>query len=34
MTQPTVQFLFDFGSPIAYLCHMLIPQIETRGSRG
>ena len=25
-----VQFLFDFGSPNAYLSHKLIPQIETR----
>ena len=27
---PTVQFLFDFGSPNAYLAHKLIPQIEAR----
>jgi 2-hydroxychromene-2-carboxylate isomerase len=26
----TVQFLFDFGSPNAYLCHRVIPAIETR----
>ena len=25
-----VQFLFDFGSPNAYLCHKLIPEIEAR----
>ena len=25
-----VQFLFDFGSPNAYLCHELIPEIEAR----
>lgn len=25
-----VQFLFDFGSPNAYLCHKLIPAIEAR----
>lgn len=25
-----VQFLFDFGSPNAYLCHKVIPQIEAR----
>jgi 2-hydroxychromene-2-carboxylate isomerase len=25
-----VEFLFDFGSPNAYLCHKVIPQIETR----
>jgi 2-hydroxychromene-2-carboxylate isomerase len=27
MSQPTVQFLFDFGSPNAYLCHKVIPEI-------
>jgi 2-hydroxychromene-2-carboxylate isomerase len=26
----TVQFLFDFGSPNAYLCHKAIPAIESR----
>ncbi|MCX7164962.1 MAG: 2-hydroxychromene-2-carboxylate isomerase [Rhodocyclales bacterium] len=26
----SVQFLFDFGSPNAYLCHKVIPSIETR----
>ena len=25
-----VEFLFDFGSPNAYLCHKLIPAIEAR----
>lgn len=25
-----VEFLFDFGSPNAYLCHQLIPQLEAR----
>lgn len=30
MTTSTVQFLFDFGSPNAYLCHKLMPQIEAR----
>ena len=30
MTQQTVQFLFDFGSPNAYLCHKVIAQIEAR----
>lgn len=25
-----VEFLFDFGSPNAYLCHQLIPAIEAR----
>lgn len=25
-----VEFLFDFGSPNAYLCHRVIPQIEAR----
>ncbi|MDE2567040.1 MAG: 2-hydroxychromene-2-carboxylate isomerase [Burkholderiales bacterium] len=27
---PVVQFLFDFGSPNAYLCHKVIPAIEAR----
>ena len=26
----TVQFLFDFGSPNAYLCHKVLPAIEAR----
>lgn len=26
----TAEFLFDFASPNAYLCHKVIPQIETR----
>ena len=26
----SVQFLFDFGSPNAYMCHKVIPQIEAR----
>ena len=30
MTQPTVEFLFDFGSPNAYMCHRVIPTIEAR----
>jgi 2-hydroxychromene-2-carboxylate isomerase len=30
MSQPAVQFLFDFGSPNAYLCHKVIPRIEDR----
>lgn len=30
MNPPTVQFLFDFGSPNAYLCHKVIPQVEAR----
>lgn len=30
MTKPTVQFMFDFGSPNAYLCHKVIPRIEAR----
>lgn len=30
MTTPTVQFLFDFGSPNAYLSHRVIPDIEAR----
>ena len=28
--KPNVQFLFDFGSPNAYLCHQVIPAIEAR----
>jgi 2-hydroxychromene-2-carboxylate isomerase len=27
-----VEFLFDFGSPNAYLCHQLIPAIEARSA--
>ena len=34
MTSPTVQFLFDFGSPNAYLCHKVIPEIEARTGSG
>lgn len=30
MSKPTVQFLFDFGSPNAYLSHKVIPAIEAR----
>jgi 2-hydroxychromene-2-carboxylate isomerase len=30
MTPVPVQFLFDFGSPNAYLSHKVIPEIETR----
>lgn len=30
MTTPAVQFMFDFGSPNAYLCHKVIPAIEAR----
>jgi len=30
MTQVTVQFLFDFGSPNAYLSHKVIPAIQAR----
>lgn len=30
MDKPPVQFLFDFGSPNAYLSHQVIPEIETR----
>jgi len=32
MTPVTVKFLFDFGSPNAYLSHKVIPQIEARSS--
>jgi 2-hydroxychromene-2-carboxylate isomerase len=27
---PSVEFLFDFGSPNAYLAHKVIPQVEAR----
>jgi 2-hydroxychromene-2-carboxylate isomerase len=30
MTTPKVEFLFDFGSPNAYLSHRVIPTIEQR----
>ena len=30
MSPPTPQFLFDFGSPNAYLAHRVIPDIEAR----
>jgi len=30
MTFPPIQFLFDFGSPNAYLAHKVIPAIESR----
>lgn len=30
MTTPVVRFLFDFGSPNAYLAHRVIPAIEAR----
>lgn len=30
MSDPIVQFLFDFGSPNAYLCHKTIGDIEQR----
>lgn len=30
MSPPAVQFLFDFGSPNAYLSHKVIPAIEAR----
>lgn len=29
-TTPSVQFIFDFGSPNAYLSHRVIPDIESR----
>ena len=28
--KPPVQFLFDFGSPNAYLCHKVLPALEQR----
>lgn len=30
MSRPRVEFLFDFGSPNAYLSHRVIPDIEAR----
>ena len=30
MTTPPVQFLFDFGSPNAYFCHKVLPDIASR----
>jgi 2-hydroxychromene-2-carboxylate isomerase len=30
MKPPQVQFLFDFGSPNAYLCHKVLASIESR----
>jgi 2-hydroxychromene-2-carboxylate isomerase len=30
MSAPSVQFLFDFGSPNAYLCHRVLPALEAR----
>ena len=30
MSSVSVKFLFDFGSPNAYLCHKVIPAIEAR----
>ena len=30
VTMPKVEFLFDFGSPNAYLSHLVIPEIEKR----
>lgn len=30
MKSHKVQFLFDFGSPNAYLCHKVLPNIESR----
>lgn len=30
MKTPSIQFLFDFGSPNAYLSHKVIPEIEAR----
>src|SRR6202041_1964173 len=29
-TMSTVEFLFDFGSPNAYLAHLVVPEIEQR----
>jgi len=30
VSEPKVEFLFDFGSPNAFLCHRVIPAIEAR----
>jgi 2-hydroxychromene-2-carboxylate isomerase len=30
VNSPKVEFLFDFGSPNAFLCHRVIPEIEAR----
>jgi 2-hydroxychromene-2-carboxylate isomerase len=30
VTHPKVEFLFDFGSPNAFLCHRVIPAVEAR----
>jgi 2-hydroxychromene-2-carboxylate isomerase len=30
MSHPSIQFMFDFGSPNAYLCHKVLPTIEER----
>jgi 2-hydroxychromene-2-carboxylate isomerase len=30
MPNPSVEFLFDFGSPNAYLCHKVLPDISRR----
>ncbi|MDI9335713.1 MAG: 2-hydroxychromene-2-carboxylate isomerase [Gammaproteobacteria bacterium] len=30
MNNPSVQFMFDFGSPNTYFCHKVIPDIEAR----
>src|SRR5258707_14406479 len=30
MPKPRVEFLFDLGSPNAYLSHLVIPEIEKR----
>jgi 2-hydroxychromene-2-carboxylate isomerase len=30
MSPVSAQFLFDFGSPNAYLCHRVLPEIEAR----
>jgi 2-hydroxychromene-2-carboxylate isomerase len=32
IAMPPIQFLFDFGSPNAYLAHKVIPAIETRAN--
>ncbi|HEV2366236.1 MAG TPA: 2-hydroxychromene-2-carboxylate isomerase [Caulobacteraceae bacterium] len=34
MAEPALEFLFDFGSPNAYLAHKVLPGIERRLGRG
>lgn len=29
-TQPSIEFIYDFGSPNAYLVHLVVPELEAR----